>query len=93
MKKKVVLILLIALFITVGCGKSSNKEESKKKEEKKEEVVKIKAAETSKIEYEDYDNGLVKLKIPKGWKVYIPKIVTYSGYSFRVYNPEKADIG
>ena len=93
MKKKVVLILLIALFITVGCGKSSNKEESKKKEEKKEEVVKIKAAETSKIEYEDYDNGLVKLKIPKGWKVYIPKIVTYSGYSFRVYNPENPDIG
>ncbi len=77
--KKVLLCLLLVFSILViaGCGKKINIVES----------------ETSKIEYEEYDNGLVKMQIPKGWKVRIPKIVTYSGYSFRVYNPEDPDIG
>lgn len=51
------------------------------------EKIKIIKSETSKIEYEDYDNGLIKLKIPKGWKVEIPQ-VDYVHYSFKVYNPE-----
>ena len=40
--------------------------------------------------YEDYDNGLVSLKIPKGWKVDVPK-VDYIHYTFKVYNPENSD--
>ncbi len=40
-----------------------------------------------KVQYEDFDNGLVKLKIPKGWKVEVPP-VDYIHYNFKVYNPE-----
>ena len=49
--------------------------------------VKIVKNESSKIEYEKYDNGLISLKIPKGWKVDIPQ-VDYIHYSFKVCNPE-----
>ena len=55
--------------------------------------VKIVQSENKKIEYETFDNGKIKLQIPKGWKVYIPNVVTYSGYAFRVYNPDNTDIG
>ena len=50
--------------------------------------VKIRKSETSQMVYEDYDNGNLKMQIPKGWKVEIPNTVTYSGYTFKVYNPE-----
>ena len=48
----------------------------------------IRKASNKEITYEKFDNGLISLDIPKGWKVTIPKKVTYSGYSFKVYNPE-----
>ena len=48
--------------------------------------VKIVKNESSTITYEDYNNGLVSLKIPKGWKVEIPQ-VDYIHYTFKVYNP------
>ena len=73
MNKKLLfgILLITLLFMTTGCGKQ----------------VKIVKSETSKITYEDYNNGLVSLKIPKGWKVEIPA-VDYIHYSFKVYNPE-----
>ena len=43
-----------------------------------------------KITYEDYNNGLVSLKIPKGWKVEVAP-VDYIHYSFKVYNPNNKD--
>ncbi|MBR3523632.1 MAG: hypothetical protein IKN87_02995 [Bacilli bacterium] len=94
MKKKlfVGLFAFVLCILVVGCGSKASKNENKKKT-KEEEKIKIVKAETSKIKYEEFDNGLIKLQIPKGWKVYIPKVVTYSGYSFRVYNPENPDIG
>ena len=49
--------------------------------------VKIVKSETSKITYEDFDNGYLKMQIPKGWKVDIPNKVTFSGYTFKMYNP------
>ena len=52
--------------------------------------VKIVKTEASKVTYENYDNGLVSLKIPKGWKVEVAP-VDYIHYSFKVYNPEKPD--
>lgn len=52
--------------------------------------VSIKYNETKNIEYETYDNGLIKLTIPKGWKVEIPK-VDYIHYNFKVYNPTNPD--
>ena len=48
--------------------------------------VKIVKSEASKISFEDYNNGLVSLKIPKGWKVEIAP-ADYIHYSFKVYNP------
>ena len=84
MKKKALLsiIIIIGLFIFAGCGNSNLKTKDGKK---------IKITKTSQIEYEDYDNGNIKMQIPKGWEVVIPKKVTYSGYSFKVFNPKNKD--
>lgn len=48
--------------------------------------VKIVKSETSKITFDSYDNGLVSLKIPKGWQVEVAP-TDYIHYSFKVYNP------
>jgi hypothetical protein len=48
--------------------------------------VKIVRNEASMVKYEKYDNGLVSLMIPKGWKVDVAP-VDYIHYSFKVYNP------
>ena len=52
--------------------------------------AKITKATVQKIAYEDYNNGLISLKIPKGWKVEVAP-VDYIHYSFKVYNPENKD--
>jgi hypothetical protein len=94
--KKFFIILgsVIAACIVVGVicgtllfGKKSTTTEIKLKNGQK---VSIKYDETKNIEYEEYNNGLVKLMIPKGWKVEIPP-VDYIHYNFKVYNPEKPD--
>lgn len=75
MKRKISLVLVIALLLIVtGCSSG----------------VKIIKHEASKISYENYDNGLVSLKIPKGWKVDVAP-VDYIHYSFKVYNPNNPD--
>ena len=53
--------------------------------------VKIVKSETSMIKYETYNNGNLIMQIPKGWKVEIPNTETYSGYTFKVYNPNNKD--
>ena len=50
------------------------------------ENVKIVQSETKKMTYDTFDNGLVSLKIPKGWKVDVAP-ADYIHYSFKVYNP------
>ena len=67
-------LILVILFTLTGCFNS----------------VKITKAVTKEIKYEDYNNGLVSLKIPKGWKVEVAP-VDYIHYSFKVYNPENKD--
>jgi len=52
--------------------------------------VKIVKSETSKITFDDFDNGLVSLKIPHGWKVEVAP-ADYIHYSFKVYNPNNKD--
>ena len=49
--------------------------------------VAIKENETKNIEYETFDNGLVKLQIPKGWQVTVAPGVDYIHYNFKVYDP------
>lgn len=67
-------VCLIMLFCTVGCEKGP----------------KIVKSETSKMTYDDYNNGLVSLKIPKGWQVEVAP-ADYIHYSFKVYNPQDPD--
>ena len=52
--------------------------------------LKITKSETSKVEYEQYDNGLIKMKIPKGCEVEVAP-VDYIHYSFKLYNPNDKD--
>ena len=66
-----VIACLVLALCLTGCG---NK-------------VKIVKTEASKVKYETYNNGLISLQIPKGWKVEIPQ-VDYIHYSFKVYNPK-----
>ena len=82
MKKYLLICLFIFAILLAGCGKTQ--------EEKEDEKLKIVAVETKPIEYEEYNNGLIKIMIPKGWKVELPQ-VDYIHYSFKVYDPENPD--
>ena len=82
MKKiKLFLLIFLIIFVISGCGNNKVNNNVNKKDN-----VKIVQSENKKIEYEDYDNGLVSLKIPKGWKVDVAP-TDYIHYSFKVYNP------
>ena len=67
---------------------SVKKEKTTKKDKKenKEPEVKIVKNEAQNIKLEDFDNGLVSMKIPKGWKV--DTVGDYIHYTVKVYNPE-----
>ena len=86
MKKKLLGILLLGVLAIglTGCGSDSLKTKDGKK-------LTITKSETSQIEYEDYNNGYLKMQIPKGWQVDIPNKVTFSGYTFKMYNPNDND--
>ncbi len=85
MKKKILLIIIVmaCLFIITGCNNYLKTKDGT--------ILKISKLEKTKIEYEDFNNGYLKMQIPKGWKVTVPTKVTYSGYSFKVQNPENKD--
>lgn len=96
-KSKVkIIVLIIAIVIVVVAvtvagiwlmsNKPSNNNDTTIKLDNKEKV-KITKSESSTIEYETYDNGLVKFEHPEGWKVEIAP-VDYIHYAFKVYNPE-----
>ena len=72
MKKKLLVILLCGVLIFGLTGCNR---------------FKIIKSETIQMKYETFNNGYLVMQIPKGWKVEIPNTVTFSGYSFKVYNP------
>ena len=79
MRKKI-LTILICVFIVLGitgCGKTITKEAN----------VKIRKVETKTIKYTDFDNGLIKMKIPEGWKVDV--LGDYIHYTVKVYDPNR----
>ena len=82
--KKILCLFLVLVLCLSGCSSNTLKTKDGKK-------LKITEVETSHIEYEDFDNGNLKMQIPKGWKVTVPTKVTYSGYSFKVSNPDNKD--
>ena len=85
------LVVLMALVIGSGIGlillSSGDANETIRTSKGKAKIVK---SETSVIEYETFDNDLISLKIPKGWKVEVP-LVDYIHYTFKVYNPNNPD--
>ena len=85
------LVVLIALVIGGGIGlillSSGDANKTIRTSKGKAKIVK---SEASVIEYETYDNDLISLKIPKGWKVEVP-LVDYIHYTFKVYNPNNPD--
>ena len=93
MNKKI-LIAIIALAVVIIAGvvgvvivKNNSKTQTSssiKIDNKTKVSITPTAAKT--IEYEKFDNGLVSLEIPKGWKVEVAP-VDYIHYSFKVYNP------
>ncbi|MBQ3866156.1 MAG: hypothetical protein II776_04585 [Clostridia bacterium] len=56
---------------------------------RKVDGVKILPAATAQMRYETFDNGLVSLEIPEGWKVEAPS-VGYVSYTFKAYDPKDA---
>ena len=64
------------MFVLTGGGKD---------DEKSKEKVKISKNEASQITYEDYDNGLISIKIPTGWKVEVAPN-DYIHYSFIIFS-------
>ena len=83
-------VLTSSLFLLTGCGVFNQIAKKGNEIVQVKDGVKIKKSETSKIEYDDYNNGLISLKIPKGWKVDVAP-VDYIHYSFKVYNPQNTD--
>ena len=75
MKKKLLVILFCGVLILSLTGCNH---------------FKIVKSDIKQVKYEKYDNGLVTLEIPKGWKVEVPKC-GYADYTFKVYNSENKD--
>ena len=76
MRKKLLLVLLCGLLVFGLTGCNH---------------FKIVKSETKQVKYETFNNGYLIMQIPKGWKVDIPNTVTYSGYTFKAYNPNNKD--
>ena len=89
-KKKITLavIIIIGLIIVVGAGffLTNKKTIFELKEKGKSEEVKIKNIETEMLGFENYNNELISLYIPKNWKV--ETAGDYTHYTFKVYNLE-----
>ena len=88
-KKKVILIssVIACVAICAILGILLFKKDDGSIKLKNGKRVAIKENETKKIEYEPFDNGLVKLQIPKGWQVTVAPGVDYIHYNFKVYDP------
>ena len=78
MKRKL-LTILMGVFAFLGLTGCSNV--------LKKDNFKIREAETKSVKFTDFDNGLIKLKVPEGWKVDV--LGDYIHYIVKAYNPEK----
>lgn len=70
MKKKILTILMFVVILFSMTGCGG---------------VKIRQIETKSLKYVEYNNGLVKLKVPEGWKVDV--IGDYIHYTVKAYDP------
>ena len=92
MKNKKIILSIIAIVVIalVGLGIiNSNKKNSDNKldfSDKNSKFI-IKENKTKTIKYTDFDNGLVKMKIPEGWKVDV--LGDYIHYTIKAYDPQR----
>ena len=93
-KKKIGIILAIVIIVSViilGVVTMREKKDDNTIKDNgtfvKKEEVKIKESETKSIKFTDFDNGLVKMKVPEGWKVDV--LGDYIHYTIKVYDPQK----
>ena len=70
MKKKILTILMFVVILFSMTGYGG---------------VKIRQIETKSLKYVEYNNGLVKLKVPEGWKVDV--LGDYIHYTVKAYDP------
>ena len=96
MKKKkkigiilVITIIILAIIIGVIAMKDKRDENTIKENGTfaKKQEIKIKESETKSIKFTDFDNGLIKMKVPEGWKVDV--LGDYIHYTIKVYDPQK----
>lgn len=95
MNKKILITILVLIFLIIAGVAAviivnnifNNQSNSSDIIIDNKAKVEITPTVTKTIEYEKYENGLVSLEIPKGWKVEVAP-VDYIHYSFKVYNPE-----
>ena len=92
--KIVFIILMAAIVLAIACGLIISCLMKPQKEDEilldNKETVKIVESKTKKLEFEKFDNGLISLDYPKGWKVEIAP-ADYIHYNFKVYDPEDPD--
>ncbi|MBQ9544526.1 MAG: hypothetical protein IJV00_05305 [Clostridia bacterium] len=79
------LTVILSAFLLTACEESSGGGGGSSRKG----GVKITKTEASKVKYEEFDNGLISLKVPKGWKVEVPSQVDgdYVHYCFKAYDP------
>lgn len=92
-KFKIIIASIIAVLIIIIGGifiKDNNNNNGNSSNNNgditKKEGIKIKESETKKINYTKFNNGLVSLDIPEGWKVDVLGDCIH--YTIKAYNPE-----
>lgn len=95
-KKSIVLVamlLILSLCFLAGCnpGKTGGNPGSDIDSKPPADTFKIIEDKAKSIEYEEFDNGYVKMDIPKGWKFVAHPQADTVHYTFQVVNPENKD--
>lgn len=88
-KVLIIIVIVIAILMLLITGVYFIPKDSNVKNDfniDKGEQVKITKSETKNIEFEEFNNGLISLQIPKGWKV--DTLGDYIHYTLKAYNPE-----
>lgn len=88
----IIIIIVLSVMLIKNNNNNGNSNNANDKVEKvgdevKKADVKIKESETKAIKYTDFDNGLVKMKIPEGWKVDV--LGDYIHYTIKAYDPQR----
>lgn len=89
-KKILIPIVVVAIAALLGFGLlNSNKKNNDNNSDFSDKNSKftIKESETKTIKFTDFDNGLVKMRIPEGWKVDV--LGDYIHYTIKAYDPQR----